>query len=236
MNQFPHTFLQLHRRETIPLALVYVYVAVARRLGIQAGPANFPGAVQVHIQPPDPSEWAKLMDVRSNDPPLPIPRGAFIQAFNTTIEAREEFTRPATTPAMLTRAANNIIMFMRYERIHDDNMSSPWSLEAHESAFYATSCWFIMESQPDRPVLTPPESKPLDAVAVVLDAICPALDPVLRGTISTLTYRTIELEEERANNVTRRSTYPSAKYFVGLVFLHAKYSYVGCIFAWDVSF
>lgn len=223
MNQFPHAFLEAGYHETIPMSLVYVFVAVARRLGIDATPANFPGVVKVRIRSPDPSEPARLMDMRGSDPPVLLEDD----------DAAD--TRPASASAMLSRASNNIIMFMRYERTYGENMSMPWSLEAHDAAFYATSCWIVMESQADQLLPCPPESKPLDAIAVVLDAVCPSLPPLSRNVVSTYCYKTLENDEEVAKEVTYRSEYPGVKHFVGLLFKHKRYNYAACIFGWDVS-
>lgn len=217
------------------MSLTYIFVAVARRLGINAAPANFPGVVQVHLRSPDPSEPPRLLDMRGTDPAAPLPGASFIETLPHILPAADEYTRPASASAMLSRASNNIIMFMRYERTYGENMSSPWSLEAHEAAFYATSSWVVMESQAEQLIPCPPESKPLDVVAVVLDAICPALEDVPRSAVSTYCQKVLESDEEKATQVTYRSKYPAVKYFVGLLFKHRQYNYVGCIFGWDVS-
>ncbi|KAI0095086.1 hypothetical protein BDY19DRAFT_65140 [Irpex rosettiformis] len=233
MNQFPHAFLQAGYHETIPMSLVYVFVAVARRLGIDATPANFPGVVQAHIRPPDPSEQPRLLDMRTTEPPMPIPDEVTLQDLPDVPPQADALTGPASASAMISRASNNIIMFMRYERTHGENIPMQWSLEAHEAAFYATSCWVVMESQADQLIPCPPESKPLDVVAVVLDAVCPALDEIPRNVVSTYCYRMLEVDEEKAKDVAYRSMFPEVKHFVGLLFKHKRYNYAACIFGWD---
>ena len=213
------------------MSLVYVFVAVARRLGIDASPANFPGVVQARIQPPDPSERPRLLDMRASEMPILLSDPATLQ----NLPDHDSHTQPASASTMLSRASNNIIMFMRYERTYGDNISLPWSLEAHEAAFYATSCWVVMESQQDHLIPCPPESKPLDVIAVVLDAVCPALEEIPRNVVSTYCYRTLEADEEKANEVSHRSMFPEVKHFVGLLFKHKRYNYAACVFGWDVS-
>ena len=84
MNQFPHAFLNPIRRETIPMSLVYIFVAVARRLGVQAWPANFPGVVQAHIQPADPLDAPRLLDMRGKDEPVLFAAGGYLSAHPPT--------------------------------------------------------------------------------------------------------------------------------------------------------
>lgn len=239
MNQFPHAFLNPHRRETIPMSLVYIFVAVARRLGIQAYPANFPGVVQAHIQPPDPLEPPRLLDMRGKDPPIvfasssqPYTPGQPTPFAHPLID---DCTRPAPPDKMLARAYNNIIMFMRYERLYAGNRALPWSPEAHEAAYYASSCSMLFETQSAQFMPSVPDSKPLDAVAVLVDAMGPALHPVPRAMLEGHCYGMMELDEEDAKSATRRSLYPSVRYFVGLVFRHATQDYVGCVYGWNVS-
>ncbi|THH02586.1 hypothetical protein EW026_g306 [Hermanssonia centrifuga] len=220
MNQFPHHFLSPGHRETIPMSLVYVYVAIARRLGINASPANFPGVVQVHIQPPDPREEPRLLDMRGTDEPV-IFRYCGSSYGAAHSPASDEATRAATPDKMLTRAYNNIIMFMRYERVYAGGMSLPWSSEAHEAAFYATSCLMMLEAPNPQFMPSLPSSKPLDAVAVLQDVMAPALPPITRATVSGYCYSVMEEHEESAKNVSLRSAFPHVKYFVGLVMKHA---------------
>lgn len=217
------------------MSLVYVFVAVARRLGIQASPTNFPGILHAHIQPPDPSEPPRLLDMRGTEPPRDLPTATATQQIAPVLVPADEYTRPASAAAMLSRAANNLIMFMRYERTYGQNMTSPWSLETHEAAFYAMSCWVLMANQAEQFAPCPPEAKPLDTVAVIVDGICPSLEPISRRIVSSRCDKMMEMDEARATEIHRRSMYPHVKHFVGLTFRHARHNYVGCIFGWDVG-
>ena len=84
-------------------------------------------------------------------------------------------------------------------------------------------------------VPTPPDSKPLDFGPVLLDGLCPLLPPVVRPAISAHYERIIEDDEARGHSVKLRSHFPSVEFFVGLPFLHKRYSYLGVIYGWDVS-
>ena len=88
------------------MSLVYVFVAVARRLGITADPANYPGVVQARIQPPH-GEPAKLLDMRGDDPPAEFPQTEYLQFWPVMLSNQAEYTRAAAPATMLQRACNN---------------------------------------------------------------------------------------------------------------------------------
>ncbi|EKM61317.1 uncharacterized protein PHACADRAFT_82095, partial [Phanerochaete carnosa HHB-10118-sp] len=228
MNQFPHFFLRPEGRSSIPMSLVYVFVAVARRLGIQASSTNFPGVVQAHIQPPN-GERAKLLDMRGNEPPLEFPNSRHHHFWPVMLQSQDECSRPAPPALMLTRACNNIQMFMQQEIV----TGAPQSAEIHDSAFYAGSSWIMIEGEAGHIIPSPPDSKPLDFGAVLLDTLCPLLPPVTRPAISAHYERIIEDDEARARSVKLRSNFPALKFFVGLPFMHRRYDYLGVIYGWD---
>ncbi|GJE85809.1 YccV-like-domain-containing protein [Phanerochaete sordida] len=227
-NQFPHFFLKPEGRRSIPMSLVYVFVAVARRLGIQASPANFPGVVQAHIQPPN-GERAKLMDMRGTDPPSEFPNTQYIQFWPAMLQNQEEYSHPAAPSVMLSRACNNIQAFMQQEMV----AGVPQSPEVHDSAFYAGSCWIMVEGAANHIVPSPPDSKPLDFEAVLIDVLCPMLPSAMRNALSAHFQRIIEDDEARARSIKLHSSYPRVAFFVGLPFVHKRYNYLGVIYGWD---
>lgn len=231
MNQFPHSFLKPGYRSTIPMSQVYVFVAVARRLGIQAAPANFPGVVQVHLQPPDGSA-AKLLDMRGTAPPIAPSASPYVQLWPQGAVAPAEYSRAAAPGAMLTRASNNIQAFIQQEMAARE----PLAPDVPDSAFYAASCWVALAGEGGGHVFpAPPDSKPLDYAAVLLDGLCPQLPAALRQAAVAHYEGIVEDEETRAQSVKLRSRYSNVDYFVGLPFLHARYGYLGVIYGWDVS-
>ena len=96
--------------------------------------------------------------------------------------------------------------------------------------------WTALEAQANQHVSpSPPESKPLDIMAVLLDGMCPLL-PSANRELATRHYEdAVDAEETRALSVTLRSSYLGVEYFVGLPFVHARYGYLGVIFGWTVS-
>lgn len=231
MNQFPHFFLQPANRRTIPISLVYVYVAVARRLGIAASPANFPGVVQVHIQPPG-GEPFRLLDMRGTEPPsanpvLPYPALGLL----TPHADPDDFLRPAAPATMLMRSCNNIRAFMNHEISH----STMTSHDLYSSALYGVSCWLVIQGQVDHAPPTPPDTKPLDYTAVLLDALCPNIRHAIGPAIAAHYRGRVEEEEQQARDVNMRSLSPNVQFFVGLPMVHKRYNYAGIIYGWDVS-
>jgi F-box protein 21 len=211
------------------MSLVYVFVAVARHLGIAADPANFPGIVQARVQPPN-GETAKLLDMRGDDPPAEFPQTPYTQFWPAMI-ANQEYTRPASPATMLQRACNNISAFIQHELAHSLHNDS----ETYDTAIYAGACWILLEGQANHALPFPPDSKPLDHLPVLLDGMCPSLPDALQSIIATHCQRIVEDEETRAQVVKARSKFSGVKYFVGLPFLHKRYDYLGIVYGWDVS-
>lgn len=225
MSQFPHHFLQPAHRATIPISLVYIFVAVARRLGINASPANYPGVVKAHIQPSD-QEPPKLLDMCGTEPPITMP----YQQFTPLAQDFDDYTRPASVSAMLSRACNNIMHFIREER--NPLGSHQFSHETHEIGYYVATCWLQLDDPIGEDGFVPPSNKPLDILAVIVDGLSTALPPEIRTGIVDHCEAHVEMED---NDIVRhRASNPTVKYFVGLVFKHKHYHYIGCIYGWDV--
>lgn len=212
------------------MALVYIFVAVARRLGIEADPANFPGVVQARVQPPN-GESAKLVDMRGDDPPVEFPQTDYIHFWPVMLSNQEEYTRPASPATMLQRACNNISAFIQQEIA---SVMSPVP-GTHDSAFYAASCWAVLSMQADHILPSPPDSKPLDYLAVLYDGMCPHLPEDVQSTAASHYQGIVDDEETRAQTVKLHSRYPAVEYFVGLPFLHKRHGYLGVVYGWDVS-
>ncbi|TCD62407.1 hypothetical protein EIP91_006935 [Steccherinum ochraceum] len=227
LNQFPHSFLQRGNRHTIPMSLVFVFVAMARRMGINASPVNYPGAVQAHVLPKDPSESSFLLDVAS-DNPAPVPVGDVPSGLDA------DMVQPASSLTMLMRAFNNIISFARFERILGPSPGAPnWSFEAQDSAFYLMTMCTMLRSQPMNSFPAPPEFNPLDLVAVLLDKLTPKLPTVSRNMLTKFLNDSWKASEDRASQVRHRDATSQMTGFVGMVFEHRRYKYIGCIYAWD---
>ncbi|KAI0785043.1 hypothetical protein C8Q75DRAFT_809585 [Abortiporus biennis] len=246
MNQFPHSFLQPGNRTTIPISLVYVFVAMARRFGIEASPANFPGEVVAHIHIPNASEDL-LMDMTTTNPPVPISQARqIIQSFVGFNLGDEplgpEYTQPANSHVILERSFSNIITFIRHERTLDrilspnTAVSQHWSYENHETAYYCISLCCILESQNEQFVPHPPDSKPLDLVAFLNDRLKPELQEIPRQAFHEFCTEHWEADEARDRISYKRGAGNNGEnvtFFCGLIYRHKQYHYLGCIYGWE---
>lgn len=67
LDKFPHAYLTTHK-DTIPISLVHVFIAIAARLGIQAFPINFPGTVLCHVAAHEPDNPPLIVNPSSRNP------------------------------------------------------------------------------------------------------------------------------------------------------------------------
>ena len=235
LNQFPHAFMRAESRKTIPMGFVYVYTSVARKLGIRASPTNYPGKVLCHIDPIDPEQNEMLFDVCGQAPPLvftsrELPQMLLDLGLRPDMPA--EIIRPCRVGTILHRAAANTIIAVRWNQRRATAGEFP---ENQAWCSYAALCISMLQNQ-DNPIFAQVDSKPLDAVALMTDVVCPALTEPARDNLARYCEKIVEADEEAARTVWTRTGEPrTVLYFVGLMVQHAKYEYVGCIIGWHVS-
>ncbi|KAL6310145.1 hypothetical protein BKA93DRAFT_186024 [Sparassis latifolia] len=225
LNQFPHSFMSEGHRRTIPLSLVFVFVAIARRLGIQASPTNFPGRVLAYITSPDKAGGDMLFDLCGNTDPLTftsrnVPQ--MLEEVGMMADAPPESVTPCKVSTTLYRAAANVLL--------SASRTADSSTETCVWANYAARCVFFLHAQAIFDFKSFLGSKPLDAVAVLADVLCPALTVEL-GDILMEHCADVEQIDERYARV-RYTRTPRIKFFVGLVVRHELRDYVGCIVGW----
>lgn len=228
-NHFPHYFLS-KQRKTIPLSLVYVFVAVARRLGIAASPTYFPRRVIAHVSSPNPDVSDIYVDVfgsniqailsLKDDIPL------FLSPLLETPASMRDHLGPTTAAVMLLRASRNIATSLQLAI--DD-------LREHEceAATYASRCVDLLLSEQRPPGFL--SYFPLD-YGLLRDTLAALLRDTRRKRRLQLNYATaLAIEKRTAEKVKQRSgASTQVKYFAGLVFKHARHCYIGCITGWDV--
>ncbi|CAL1695039.1 unnamed protein product [Somion occarium] len=237
-SQFPHSFLLPGHRDTIPMSLIYVFVSICTRLGINASPVNFPGSVLAHVAS---SDGNILFDMCSARRPLRTSNTADLQSFvrsqvggATVTVLNEESTGPADSATMLSRAFNNIMSFIRFERMHDED---PASLERREKSFYLiTLCRLLfIQNQFDGLLPSPPHTMPLDDRAVILDVLAPLLPEHIRSPLQDACEERLRDAAVKSTKVYSRKDVGKVDYFVGLCFRHTEFQYTGCIFGWDAT-
>jgi len=212
------------------MSLVYMFVCVSRRLGVQSSPTNFPGKVLCHISPVDPTANEMLFDMTGDSRPFvfssrEVPR--MMMDIGLPPDAREDLIRPCRMSTILFRAAANIHVAFRWSQRRVFNSFS----ETVAWCNYATFCIFILQSQEHQMLAHIVDSKPLDALAVLMDVLCPALVPRTRANLERHCADLVQAYEDFAAKAWLRSEH-SVDFFVGLVVRHGQHEYVGCIIGW----
>ena len=208
------------------MSLVYVFVGIARRLGIIAGPVNYPERVLAYVTAPSPRAAQLLFDVYSEQPP--VVRAGLVATLGAS-GADFGLLSPCPPVVMLQRAANNIINFVQFQRVH----RSAGLMEANLWADYAACTCFLLRTQEPHLAIHITQFKSFDSVAVLYDVLGPQLDPPVQKILEEQASEIEEQDEQRARVQYRRFEHQVA-FFVGLVFKHARYGYIGCITGWEV--
>lgn len=237
-NHFPHYTLS-SIRETIPLSLVYVFCAVAHRLGIDAGPVNFPGRVMAHIRSPKPEISDFYVDVFASDTKAILSRQGDLQPLLDTFvgnvdldpDSAAHFIERSPITPMLRRSRRNI-----YASINEENINSSPAI----CALYATSViGGMFEPGAGNTAATLSivgRRVPLDVEAVMIDTLIPLIQPGIRERVKHECLAISEKEVTDLHSRQRRSDYDTPiAWSIGAVFRHIKYNYVACIVGWSVS-
>ncbi|KAG8996107.1 hypothetical protein FRB90_012827 [Tulasnella sp. 427] len=234
-NNFMHKVLE--SRTSLPLTLVAIFVSIARRLGLDAHPVNFPAHVHACVRvkehiPEDGEEQEHLSIDVFHSATQPILTAAdldpILHAMGTTVEQHPELLAPASTATMVTRAARNIANSLRQGAM-TAMPDTPWRYWTVVTSCYAmvTTITFLSEAhQADHFIDMAVHVKerirhifPLDIAVVVESTIMPNLGPLEEQTkqifqgIIDLTQKA----EDSATRVTTRDPKANVKYFVGLV-------------------
>jgi F-box protein 21 len=240
-NHFPHRFLSTHRK-TIPLSLVYIFVAIARRLGIEASPTDFPHRVMAHVSSPNPaisdiyvdvygSSTKAILSTRDDVPRLLLQAGIHPDAIL-------QYISPSTSSPMLLRAARNILSSLRMLPL-EANGTNDVSEADCQAAMYASYCVNMLltgDVQVVHHLVHNLSNFPLDLGPVLHDTFAALLQPTNRRIVMDNCNDAIGTDEKAAKVVNRRSeTTEPIKYFIGMVFEHAEQGYLGCIKGWEVQ-
>ena len=76
---------------------------------------------------------------------------------------------------------------------------------------------------------------PLDMSGVLQDRITLALSPEVCAVAHADLEKIIQQEESSVKEIRLRTQHADVKWYVGMMFQHKRYSYIGCIYGWDVS-
>ncbi|KAJ7446479.1 Hemimethylated DNA-binding protein YccV like-domain-containing protein [Mycena galericulata] len=224
-NHFPHIYLTTNKR-SIPISLVHIFVSLARHLGIQASPVEFPMRVLAHIpSPPGTDDF--LVDVYGADTkPIVSLRNdipTMLMRLGISPDSLHQYVSPCGAAPMLLRAARNILTSFR----------SDASRATAQAAIYAAICihlLFMNDVQLVTHMLSHVDLDPLYCATFLSD-----LQPFLRGggqrLLEEYCRNAMEIEEQQAAVVHPRTA--QIAHYVGMVFEHRAYAYQGCIIGWE---
>lgn len=227
-NHFPHLYLTTNKR-TIPISLVHIFVSLARDLGISASPVEFPTRVLAHVSSP-PGSDDFLVDVYGADTKAIVSLRNDIPAMLLRLGVPpsnlSQYISPCGASPMLLRAARNILASFRNDA----------SRSTAQSAIYAAVCIHLLltnETHLVAHMLSHVDVDPLYCSTFLAD-MQPLLRPGSQHLLENSCRIALELEEQQAILVHPRTAQTQIAHYVGMVFVHRAYDYVGCITGWDV--
>jgi len=145
-----------------------------------------------------------------------------------------QYIQPASTESMVLRAAGNIL---RSSSILPHAVSTVRDLHAALYSALAVNVVFMNDEQVFMAFIHHINQFPLDPLVVLQDVLPPILDQPIRAQLVKRCDEFRRIGEAEAGSVFFRSSLIAPpKYFVGLVFQHAKYDYIGYVYGWDVSY
>ncbi|GJJ09622.1 hypothetical protein Clacol_003845 [Clathrus columnatus] len=218
----------------LPISLVYVFTSVARRLGYNAHPVAFPYKVLAVILPPEEEERGErvYVDVYDSEnqailsyselPPMLRNMGIDLQSLQGFTSAGQ-YTEPAKSSLMLLRAVKNIISSLHgFMHVYDGD-----HITAH-CATYTAASLLTGDRRLVRHLFDGSEG-PLDRLVTLKHSLRPHLPLGAQE----------ELDDCLQAYVRPSKSFPRNKgrinigYYVGMLFRHKRYDYVGLIQGWD---
>ncbi|KAF8560056.1 YccV-like-domain-containing protein [Imleria badia] len=236
-TRFPHWFLTTHK-DTIPISLVYIFVCLARRLGIRASPVDFPARVLAIVSSPEPTVPDIIVDVFGSRSKAilslqeDIPR-LLMDAGITPLPV-VRYIRPASTASMVVRASRNILASFSFlppiESISEGDLHTAFYVGLTVNLIFMNDRRYLLN------IMKHIARFPLDILPVLTDALAPGLSPPIQKQLLASCKAAQEDEDEAAASVTLRSKLSiRIQHFVGMIFKHARYEYIGYIYGWEPS-
>lgn len=235
LDHFPHSYLMTSKR-TLPISLVHIFVAISRRVGIEASPINFPGTVIVHVATRQPEGQSIIVNPWAMDPAkwimdIPLDIHAMTSDFSMHESSVLELLVPGNARTMLNRASHNILYAFQEDIAVDFDRWQP-------AMFAAISAQFLLQAElPFLRILVNNliGLTTLDCSAFILNKLAPMVPQPHRHLLEQRCGPDMAEEAIVASTQHTRQD-ATVKYFVGMVVEHVEYAYIGCIIGWDVSF
>lgn len=232
-NIFPHTYLTTNK-ESIPISLIHIFVALARDIGVQASPIDFPGRVKAHIRSPRKEEEDFYVDVFGADHKAILNlHGDIIERILQTGVSPQEldsYILPAPPQSMLIRTSRNIITTYHNDPTVEHGAMGPLYTAFSIFLLFASREHFVRQlvshmGLTDTFTLIPDFWKPRYPIG----------NPIRTG-FDMKYWEAVQAHQ--ASSVPCLRSAPENKhvqYPVGLVFRHKNLKYIGCVIGWDVS-
>lgn len=204
-----------------------------------AAPVNFPGRILAIVSSPEPTVSDIIVDVfgsrskailslQEDIPRLLMGTGIVPLPVIRSIQ-------PASTASMVVRASRNILA--SFSSLLPTECISDGDLNTGLYVGFTVNLIFMNDRRHLLNIMKHIAHFPLDILSVLTDALAPCLSPPTQGQLLASCKAAHEDEDEAATSVTLRSKLPTPiKHFVGMIFKHAKYEYIGYIYGWEVSF
>ncbi|KAF9454114.1 hypothetical protein P691DRAFT_657002 [Macrolepiota fuliginosa MF-IS2] len=234
LNHFPHTYLTTNKR-TLPIALIHVFVSLARRLGLDASPVNFPEKVLCNVRSPRGDgpyhinafvEDAEKCIIKIQDLGLHLSDPRLLDSISQTYLSR--YLDPADPSTMLLRAARNILVSYSH--------APTLSYDVRQRCLYLAVVVHLMfhgDIEVIARILRAVDLRDVDCTTFLLDKLAPILPTPTKRLLETHCKIILDHEAVDATRVQTRHDSPPVQYCVGLPFRHRRYGYIACIVRWD---
>lgn len=212
---------------------MHVFVALARAVGIHASPVSFPSRVLVHVTSPnediddffvDPFKPG-ILTLRDDIPVL-------LRRHGISPANMMEHITPCGARDMLLRTARNIFSFSQEDRDQQPGARSAGLLAHTIFLVFTGDIRLVMP-------MFPYIDGPLDCATFLEDALAEVLvnggHEESARHLQQLCESTLSREAEEAKRVFKRTS-ANIQYFVGSIFTHRKYEYVGCVYGKHLLF
>ena len=222
------------------MSLIYIFIALARRLGLDAAPVEAPYRVLAHIASPIECEQSVYIDVYQQIivSPAELRFRLADRDFGVNLGGIAPSIAPSNGRAMLLRTTRNIFASFSI------NEHTQGTYHEQQLCQYAAACASLMVSGSARRLNEHIYSRidevhPLDLSVVLRDKMVPAINDFTLSETLNAFYSRKGLERGKRkigmlDEVEKRRSDCDARYFVGQIVKHTRFRYIGCILSWTV--
>ncbi|TDL28333.1 hypothetical protein BD410DRAFT_834451 [Rickenella mellea] len=234
-NHFPHTFLTTNKM-TLPMSLVCVFVAIARRLGLEASPVGIPYRVIAHVSSRNPNIPDTYVDVFGSETHAILSATEDIPTLLMNVGITQanmhRWITPSSSALMLFRTARNIFVSFGAGSESDERR---YCADNKKDSYYAATCAAVLVSNDVRVSAGICDSirdiHPLDSEVILRTNLAPLLDISAREVLIQACNR-IEASYFENSPPARRNKPDRVSFHVGQLVRHDIESWKGCVVGW----